>query len=192
MPRLAARAGVVRLVGVSAAVLCCGTVAQARPMRGPVARAERRVIRAQMALERELGRPLGFVRVNEVPAQPLGQAVNQPINQAAPPVAGGAIPRPAQPGAVPAVAPMAERPQPAVRPLDAGAAAAIPPGGQPAVARAAFEAGLPRRSAPAAEQAADGTVSVLVRPDREPPAAAQVPQERAEEPLLFPGASSQP
>jgi len=181
MKRNSTRAGVVHLVGVSAAVLCCAGVAEAWPVRGPVARAERRVIRAQMALERDLGRAIGRGRVIEVPVYPVERGMV--------PVAGGEVPPPAPAAAVPAAA---APPQPGVRRLDeAAAAAATRPAGEPQVARAAFETRLPQRPAPSAERAPDGTVSVLVRPDAEP-ADSQVPQERAVEPLLFPGAASQP
>ena len=175
------RTAIVRVVGVSAAIFCCSGVAEAWPVRGPVARAERRVIRAQMALERDLGRAIGRGRVIEVPVYPVERGMV--------PFADGEVPPPAPATAVPAAAAV---PQPVVRPLAAGAAAAAtPPAGEPQVARATFETRSPQRPAPSTEQAADGTVSVLVHPEAET-RGSEAPQERSVEPLLFPGASSQP
>jgi len=157
MHKVLNRAAALHLLAWAAATVVGSGVAEARPIRGPVGRAERRVFRAQMALERELARPQGRARVIEVPAQ----AVERP-----------AIP--AQP----------------TRPPEPRAAAAASQAEQ-GVVRTAFEAPVPRPAAADAPQpvtppepAADGTVSVLVRPEAEPRA-----QERAAEPLLFPGAA---
>lgn len=110
--------------------------AEARPLRGPLLRAERRVIRAEAALEREAARaanrPRGVERTAAAetaaapPAKPLPPAGPTPANPVTP-------------------------------------AAAVMP--------AAVEA--------PGEPAADGTVSVLVRPE----SAAKSPPE----PLRFPG-----
>lgn len=172
MIELSNRLGVVRVAGFAVAVVVCAGVAEAWPIRGPVARAERRVIRAQVALERELARPLGRVRVVEVPAPPA-QALTP-------------TPAPAQATARPLAPP--------------AAAAAAAPAPQPGVARTAFEAPLPTQAADAprpaspTEPASDGTVSVLVRPETKAPnqqPAQQPAQQRPAEPLLFPG-SAQP
>jgi hypothetical protein len=156
----------VRVAVVAAACVAAGGIAEARPARGPVARAERRVFRAQMALERELARPVGRVQVIQVPvfpAQPGG------IPNSIPNSIPGAIPG-AIPGGIPAAA---------AAPAATG------------VAPAAFEAAAPPRSpagpspASAATPAADGTVSVLVHSEASA-AGAQPAQEPAPEPLLLP------
>jgi hypothetical protein len=153
-------------VAFAAAACVAGSgIAEARPVRGPVARAERRVWRAQMALERELTRPLGRGRVIEAPADPR---------------APGGMAGSATEAVVPSAAAA-----PRARTIAPTPAAAAPTGA--GVARTAFEGPLPEpiavpESAAAAEPAADGTVSVLVRPAESQPA-------RAAEPLLFPGAS---
>lgn len=196
--------------GVVAVVMGSG-VAEAWPARGPVARAERRVFRAQMALERELARPLGRVRVIEVPVYPMypggppAAAALLPPGAAPPP---GALSPPdavlppavsATPRMTPAPAHvLAPAPEtlPAVDPLPEPRAvpAASAPRMERGVAPAGFEAPLPQRPGatpqpvPPTEPAADGTVSVLVRPDAAP--AGKTPaQERPTEPLEFPGAS---
>lgn len=186
MSRLSNLSVAVRVAVFSAAFLGWGSVAEAWPIRGPVARAERRVWRAQMALERELTRPVGRVRVIEVPAYP--------VVPGAVPVAGAqvivppAVPTPAAQAVVPTPAPAQAAVRPPVPPT-----AATPPQAPNGVARTAFEAPLPEPVAtpqPAAppDPAADGTVSVLVRPEAQP-AGAPPAQERAGEPLLFPGAA---
>jgi len=164
MRNVSNRAAAVYLVAWMAATVVGPGVADARPIRGPVARAERRMFRAQMALERELARPLGRAGVIEVPAQAVERAAT-----------------PAQP---------TRPPEPR-----AAAAAAAAPQAESGVARAAFEAPVPRpatadapRPAAPSEPAADGTVSVLVRPEAQP-AAQPKAQEPAAEPLLFPGTS---
>lgn len=157
--------------GVMVAIASAG-VAEAWPVRGPVARAERRVFRAQLALERELNRPLVRGRVIEVPTHAgLPGGV---------PGGGAGVPAPAQVTAAAAqvAAPLpVPAPGTARRPDQQAAAASATP--QPGVARTAFETPAP---------AADGTVSVLIRPEA-PPAASSPAQERAAEPLLFPGTS---
>lgn len=151
------RAGVSLAVFATALVAGVGT-AEARPIRGPMARAERRVWRAQAAVERELARPAGRGRVIEVP------------------------PRPARSGGVAdaGAAVVSETPRP-VAPPPAAPASAAPPPTRASVARTSLEAPLPEPvAAPPAEPAADGTVSVLVRPAGSPPV-------QAPEPLRFPG-----
>lgn len=184
MTGLSNRLAAVRLAGIVTVCVLGAGVAEARPVRGPLARAERRVIRAQAAFDRELARPLGRVRLIEVPVYPVSPG-------AVPAVGAAAIPSPAVPAAAQAAAAAPAR---VARPPEPRAAAASPKT-EPGVARAGFEAQLPEpvsspREAAATEPAADGTVSVLVRPDA-PPAGSPPVQERAAEPLLFPG-SSQP
>jgi hypothetical protein len=181
MSNLSSRLVVVRVALVVAAFAARAGVAEAWPVRGPVARAERRVFRAQMALERELARPLGRVRVIEVPVYP---------------VLPGGVPGAAAVGVLPPVASAsaAESVVPAPAPAQAAVRPPVPPAAgaaQAGVARTAFEAPLPEPvAAPqpkaAPEPAADGTVSVLVRPESQP---AGSPPARAAEPLLFPGAA---
>lgn len=180
MRSLSSRSAVARVALVAAACVAGAGVAEARPVRGPVARAERRVFRAQMALERELARPLGRVRVIEVPVYPVlpGGMPGAVAEGVLPPVAAS----PAAQPVVPAPAPGQAAVRPPVPPAAGGAPAA-----QAGVARTAFEAPLPEPvAAPQPEPAADGTVSVLVRPEAQP---AGSPPARAAEPLLFPGAS---
>jgi hypothetical protein len=181
MSNLSSRPVVVRVALVVVAFVAAASVAHARPVRGPVARAERRVFRAQMALERELARPPGRVRVIEVPVYPVlpGAVPGAVAEGILPPVA----PAPAAQAAVPAPAPRQAAVRPPVPPAAGGA--------QAGVARTAFEAPLPEPvAAPqpkaAPEPAADGTVSVLVRPDSQP---AGSPPAGPAEPLLFPGAA---
>lgn len=162
------------LVGVpvafaAAACVAGSGIAEARPVRGPVARAERRVWRAQIALERELTRPVGRGRVIELTAEPPAPAGMR-----------GAGTEAVVPFATPA--PLART----IAPTPSPTPAAVAPR-RAGVARTAFEGPLPEPiavpgSAAAAEPAADGTVSVLVRPAESKPAGAA-------EPLLFPGAS---
>lgn len=177
MSSLSSRLVVVRVALVVAAFAAGAGVAEARPVRGPVARAERRVFRAQMALERELARPLGRVRVIEVPVYP---------------VAPGGVPGALAEGILPPAAPAPAAQAAVTAPAQAAVRPPVPPtagGAQAGVARTAFEAPLPEPVAapqPEPEPAADGTVSVLVRPDSQP---AGSPPARAAEPLLFPGAA---
>lgn len=184
------RSSLVRVAVVAVACVAPGGIAEAWPVRGPVARAERRVFRAQMALERELARPLGRVRVIEVPVYPV-----QPGGI---PGAGPEVILPAEavssPGQPPAPAPLATRA--ADRPIGGIPAPRVAPGAAAStgVAPAAFETAAPARSpagpspASAANPAADGTVSVLVRPEAAA-AGSQPAQEPAAEPLLLPGPS---
>lgn len=141
--------------------------AEARPVRGPVMRAERRVARAQAVLERELARPTDRSRVAERTAGP-GRAAATPTPAA-------------QPDA----------------PAKAAAASAAPAKPLPAparggVAKATFESPAPTPAAvgdaaPATgEPAADGTFSVLVRPEGD----AGAKPAQAGEPLRFPDSST--
>lgn len=136
-----------------ASLAMLSVTAEARPLRGPLLRAERRLARAEAALEREAA----SLPRNPKPAEPPKAATPRP--QAA-----------------------ARKPQPAApRPQAAS---------QPEVARTGYEA--PVRPVPtpvagtssaAAEPAADGTVSVLVRPEA-------TKADQPAEPLRFPDASA--
>lgn len=189
MRRLSNLSMAVRLALFSAGFAGVAGVAEARPIRGPVARAERRVWRAQMALERELTRPVGRARVIEVPAYPVLPGAVPAVGPQV--IVPPAVPAPAAQAVVPAPVPTQAAVRPPVPPT-----AATPPLAPTGVARTAFEAPLPEPVAtptPAAlpAPAADGTVSVLVRPEAAPTGAPPA-QERSGEPLLFPGAAPQP
>ena len=146
--------------------------AEAWPFRSPVVRAERRVARAQAAmdrLDRELDRSSARLRVAEQRYEP-GRA--------------RAIPPAAPFGAAPVVV----EPPAVVRPAAPGVAGEPRPtpaaGG---VARATYET-LPRPApsptpAAAPQPAEDGTVSVLAQPNAERPAQPSAP-------LRFPDADS--
>ena len=152
--------------------------ADARPLRGPLLRAERRVVRAQAALDRELARPPVRGRVVERGLEPGPAATTA----AAPGAASPARPATSAATALPPTAARAAEPRPASAPRP-----------EPEVARAGYESPVPPaaagepRSAPA-RPAADGTVSVLVRPGSVP-ATPPAAQERSVEPLRFPEAS---
>ena len=139
--------------GISAAGLAAAMVvgasgaADARPVRGPLMRAERRVARAQAVLERELARPQDRPRAAERIAAQARDA---------------ASPTPAAKPDAPAKA--AAAPAAPAKQLD------LPARG--GVAQATFEslAPTPAAASDAAggavrEPAADGTYSVLVRPE---------------------------
>jgi len=139
--------------------------AEARPLRGPLMRAERRMARAQAVIERE--------RV----VAPRAVSATAPVPRVATGSEAAAGSPPAPNNAVKSAAPTGPR-----------AAAPERAAPQPEVARAGYEAPvrpLPAAggSSAAAEPAADGTVSVLVRPDA--PRADQ-----PAEPLRFPSASA--
>lgn len=156
--------------GISAAGLAAAMVvgasgaADARPVRGPLMRAERRVARAQAVLERELARPQDRPRAAErIAAQARDAASPTP---AAKPDA------PAKAAAAPA-APAKPLPLPA----------------RGGVAQATFEAPaatLAPTPAAAREPAADGTYSVLVRPEGD----AGAKPAQAGQPLRFPDPST--
>lgn len=164
--------GLVCLAGACVLVVLGVDVAEARPFRGPLGRAERRLARAQATLERELARPQGRARAEVQPAE-AGRV----------PAAATPAPAPTQVKSPPALVPpptpqaaaRAPEPRPAVNP-------ASPQAKQPELARTAFESPVP---ASVSEPAADGTVSVLVRPGAEAPAA-KAAQPPAGDPLLFP------
>ncbi|MEI6241095.1 MAG: hypothetical protein WCR51_11940 [Planctomycetia bacterium] len=144
------------LAAIGLALACVSgfsSVVDARPPRGPIMRAERRVARAQAALDRELVKPPARPRVLERMAE-AGRDT-------------------------------------------AGSAQATNPRGD--VARTAYEAQVPTPAAPAAgdaappaarEPAADGTYSVLVRPEGAPATPATAAPAQAGEPLRFPDAST--
>lgn len=135
--------------------------AEARPLRGPVMRAERRVARAEAALERELGRP---------PERPRTAALAAEARRAQTATRNPASPAPPR-------APQARSAAPAPTPA---------PQSRDEVARAAFESpAQPGRRAD--EPAEDGTYSVLVRPDA---ASEKADGPRQGEPLRFPDAQS--
>ncbi len=129
-----------------ASLAMLSVTAEARPLRGPLLRAERRLARAEAALERE--------------------AASLPRN-----------PKPAEPPKAATPKPQAAAPKPQAA-------------SRPEVARTGYEA--PVRPVPtpvagtssaAAEPAADGTVSVLVRPEA-------TKADQPAEPLRFPDASA--
>ena len=150
--------------------------AEARPVRGPVLRAERRLARAQALLERER---------TQVPSRPrMADLRRDPAT--------GDTAAAEKPGA-PTAAPPAATTTPGTQ---AAAPAKPPVTTAPGVARAAYEAPVPTPAdkggaAPASrgEPAADGTYSVLVQPEG---ATAKAPSDagtQAGSPLRFPDAS---
>jgi hypothetical protein len=155
------------VVGMSGAV-------EARPVRGPVVRAERRIARALAALDRE--RAQASARAQAAgPAQAASQAKPTQPTQAA------ALAKPASPTQAAAEA------KPAAPTAAAGAGD---------VARTAYEAPVPKKAAAIAgsaanrEPAADGTVSVLVQPGAAAPTPAASSTAQPGEPLRFPDAST--
>lgn len=135
-------------VGLAAWAMAMQPVAaQARPLRGPLLRAERRLARAQAALDREAAPASNVAKVPK-PAEPPKAAASSPRAAAPSQAASSGVTR-------------------------TGYEAPVRPVPTPAFAAAS----------PAAEPAADGTVSVLVRP--ETPKADQ-----PVEPLRFPDASA--
>jgi hypothetical protein len=155
------------VVGMSGAV-------EARPVRGPVVRAERRIARALAALDRE--RAQASARAQALaPAQPVAPA----------PAAA-----PAKPAATAQAAAQA-KPAAEAKPTAPTAA-----DGARDVARTAYEAPVPKQagaiagSAASREPAADGTVSVLVQPGADAPTPAASSAAQPGEPLRFPDAST--
>ena len=155
------------VVGMSGAV-------EARPVRGPVVRAERRIARALAALDRE--RAQASARAQALaPAQPVAPA----------PAAA-----PAKPAATAQAAAQA-KPAAEAKPTAPTAA-----DGARDVARTAYEAPVPKQagaiagSAASREPAADGTVSVLVQPGADAPTPAANSAAQPGEPLRFPDAST--
>jgi chemosensory pili system protein ChpA (sensor histidine kinase/response regulator) len=149
------------VVGVSGAV-------EARPVRGPVVRAERRIARALAALDRE--RAQASAR-----AQAAGQA---------------------KPAAPAQAAAQAKPASPTLAAAEAKPAAPTAADGARDVARTAYEAPVPKQAAAIAgsaasrEPAADGTVSVLVQPRVDAPTPAASSAAQPGEPLRFPDASA--
>jgi hypothetical protein len=141
--------------------------AHARPLRGPVMRAERRVARVEALIERELGRPSARQRPQAAAPAKAAPAAAATAPTAATATAGSGSPASAT---SPALAPSGAPAKPLAAPAAGG------------VAKAAFDAPTP---------AADGTFSVLVRPegDAAPPASAGQPAQ-AGEPLRFPDSSA--
>jgi len=172
-PGAALGAALVLIVGFAGPV-------EARPVRGPVLRAERRLARAQALLERER---------TQVPARPRMADLRRD------PATGdtAAAEKPRVPTGTPTAAPPAATTTPGTQ-----AAAPAKPSvtAAPGVARAAYEAPVPTpadegAAAPASrgEPAADGTYSVLVQPQG---AAAKAPSDAGTQsgsPLRFPDAS---
>jgi hypothetical protein len=161
------------VVGMSGAV-------EARPVRGPVVRAERRIARALAALDRE--RAQASARAQAAgPAQAASQAKPTQPTQAAGPTQAAALAKPASPTQAAAEA------KPAAPTAAAGAGD---------VARTAYEAPVPKQAAAIAgsaasrEPAADGTVSVLVQPGAAAPTPAASSAAQPGEPLRFPDAST--
>jgi hypothetical protein len=161
------------VVGMSGAV-------EARPVRGPVVRAERRIARALAALDRE--RAQASARAQAAgPAQAASQAKPTQPTQAAGPTQAAALAKPASPTQAAAEA------KPAAPTAAAGAGD---------VARTAYEAPVPKQAAAIAgsaanrEPAADGTVSVLVQPGAAAPTPAASSTAQPGEPLRFPDAST--
>jgi len=149
------------VVGMSGAV-------EARPVRGPVVRAERRIARALAALDRER-------------AQASARA------QALAPAPAAAPAKPAATAQAAAQAKPAAEAKPTVPTAADGARD---------VARTAYEAPVPKQagaiagSAASREPAADGTVSVLVQPGADAPTPAANSAAQPGEPLRFPDAST--
>ena len=164
--------------GITAAGLAAAMVvgasgaADARPVRGPLMRAERRVARAQAVLERELARPQDRPRAAErIAAQARDAASPTPAAKPDAPAKAAAAPAaPANPLALPARGGVAQAT------FEAPAATLAP---TPAAASDAANAA-------ALEPAADGTISVLVRPEGE----AGAKPAQAGEPLRFPDPST--
>jgi len=149
------------VVGMAGAV-------EARPVRGPVVRAERRIARALAALDRERAQ-----------ASARGQAVP-----------------PAQPAAAAQAAAPAKPASPTLAAAEAKPTAPTAADGARDVARTAYEAPAPKPagsiagSAASREPAADGTVSVLVQPGADAPTPAANSAAQPGEPLRFPDAST--
>ena len=178
-PGAALGAALVLIIGFAGSV-------EARPVRGPVLRAERRLARVQALLEREQ---------TQVPARPrMADMRRDPATGDA-----AAAETPRSPAGVPTAAPPGATTTPGTQ---ATAPAKPPVTTAPGVARAAYEAPVPtpadeNGAAPASrgEPAADGTYSVLVQPQE---AAAQEAAAKsssdagpqAGSPLRFPDAST--
>jgi hypothetical protein len=130
---------------------------EARPIRGPIMRAERRAVRALAVPERP-GRPARAEATAD-----RAEAARERAEAARPPMPRAAVPR-AVPGQGRST-PQPVRDQAAVQ--------------QAGVQQATFESVEPRDRGRAAEPGEDGTFSVLVRPETTPAPAAL-------EPLAFP------
>lgn len=167
-------AALVLIIGVAGSV-------EARPVRGPVLRVERRLARVQALLERER---------TQVPARPrMADVRRDPATGDA-----AAAEKPRSPAGAPTAAPPAATTTPAAQ---AAAPAKPPVTTAPGVARAAYEAPVPTPAdeggaAPASrgEPAADGTYSVLVQPEGAAAKAASDGGTQAGSPLRFPDAST--
>ena len=155
-------------------------VAEARPVRGPVVRAERRIARALAALDRERAQ-----------ASARGQALPP-----AQPAAAAQAAAPAKPAAPAQAAAQAKPASPTLAAAEAKPAAPMAATGARDVARTAYEAPVPKQagsiagSAASREPAADGTVSVLVQPGADAPTPAASSAAQPGEPLRFPDAST--
>jgi hypothetical protein len=131
---------------------------EARPIRGPIMRAERRAVRALAVPERP-GRPARAEATAD-----RAEAARERAEAARPPMPRAAVPRGVDPGQGRST-PQPVRDQAAVQ--------------QAGVQQATFESVEPRDRGRAAEPGEDGTFSVLVRPETTPAPAAL-------EPLAFP------
>jgi hypothetical protein len=131
---------------------------EARPIRGPIMRAERRAVRALAVPERP-GRPARAEATAD-----RAEAARERAEAARPPMPRAAVPRGVAPGQGRST-PQPVRDQAAVQ--------------QAGVQQATFESVEPRDRGRAAEPGEDGTFSVLVRPETTPAPAAL-------EPLAFP------
>jgi hypothetical protein len=170
-------------VALSAIVVLPG-LAEARPVRGPVMRVERRVARVQAMLERERERA-------QAPARPRVADARRDAATAGT----AAVDRPRPASGTPTAAPPAAA---AASGAHVAAPAKPPAASAPGVARAGYEAPVPTPASEAAsrapsvpgEPAADGTFSVLVQPQGAAPTSLPSAGGQAGEPLRFPDAST--